>query len=94
MPYISGVHLADAQPWRPFHKRDANGHLVCVGACGESYPYAEPPKEGTFVCKSCKSYEEMYEGPPPSTPTAVEVPKPAVTAPPTHLYPGGWVYIV
>jgi hypothetical protein len=27
--------------------------------CGEDYPYAEPKDGETFVCKSCRSYEEM-----------------------------------
>lgn len=37
------------------HPRASSGALICQGNCGELYPYAEPPADGPFVCRSCRT---------------------------------------
>lgn len=44
-----------AAPLAPF-QRDNNGSLLC-SECKEPYPYADPPSDLAFVCRSCLSYK-------------------------------------
>ncbi len=53
---VDGVYHRSRPPVT--HRRDAAGSLLCA-RCNGPYPYASPPSSGEFICRSCKSYEEM-----------------------------------